>query len=196
MTGALTLSGSIEFGLHVDRCEVDVARCGVDVGMPKEGLHHGEIDAGFGERGAERVTERMRMTAWNSSRRPVIAKDGPQTGRSERLPAAWSFCHHEQPTSRCLWPLGQQVGLDDTRHVHVKGDTAFFGSFAADTQPSSPDVHIGHVEGEHLAGTEPAKDHQSRNGPVPPCPQAPNQRNNFVTVECTREPLGFSKPQG
>ena len=166
------------------------------MGVPKKGLHHGKINAGFGQSSTECVTECVRMTAWDAGQRPVIAEDGPQTGRAERLAAVRTFRHDEQPPGLCLWPLGQQVGLDDTGHVHVKGDPAFFGAFAVHTQPSSSDVHISHVEGEHLAGTKSAKDHQSRNGPIPPRPQAPHQRNDFVAVEGAREPLGFSQAQG
>ena len=192
----LSVSGSIELGLYVSGGEVDVTGGRVDVGMTKQRLHDGEIDARFGERGAEGVPECVRMAAWDTSRRPVIAKDRAQARRGQWLTAVGSFGHDEQPGGLGLWTFGEQVGLNDAGYVHVEWNTAFFGPFAAHAQPPSADVDIANIESQHFAGPQAAKHHQPRHRPVPPGPQAPDQGHDVAGVQRTRQPLGLSNSQG
>ncbi len=161
---------------------MDVTGGRVDVGMAEQRLHDSKIDARFGKCGAERVAKCMRMTAWDASRRPVIAKDRAQARRSQRLTAVGSFGHHEQAGGLGLGTFGEQVGLNDTRHVHVEWNTTFFGPFAAHTQPPPTDVDITNIESQHFTGPQAAKDHQSRHRPVPPGPQAPHQGHDISRV--------------
>ena len=127
---------------------MDVTGGRVDVGMTKQSLHNGEIDARFGKRGAEGVPKRVRVAAWDASRRPVIAKDRAQARRSQRLTAVGSFGHHEQAGGLGLWTFGEQVGLNDPSNVDVKGNTALFGSFAAHSVAKNSTTSVT------LSGTE------------------------------------------
>ncbi len=174
---------------------MDVTGGRVDVGMAEQGLHDGEINARFGECGAERVAKCVRMTAWDTSRRPVIAKDRAQARRSQRLTAVGSFGHHEQAGGLGLWAFGEEVGLNDPSYVHVKWNTALFRPFPADPQPPPTDVDIANIESQHFAGPQATKHHQSRHRPVSPGPQAPHQCHDVAGVQRTRKPLGFSKSQ-
>jgi hypothetical protein len=60
---------------------VDVAGGGVDVGMAKQCLHHGKINSGFGERGAEGVPQRVRVSADDPGQVTVVTKDRAQPSR-------------------------------------------------------------------------------------------------------------------
>ena len=42
---------------------MNVASSGIDVGVAEQGLHHRQVDAGFGQHGAEGVPQRVWMSA-------------------------------------------------------------------------------------------------------------------------------------
>ena len=71
---------------------MEVAGGGVDVGVAEQRLHHREVDAGLGERGPERVTERVRVTGGDAGLVAVIAEDGAKPRRRERLAAPLALC--------------------------------------------------------------------------------------------------------
>jgi hypothetical protein len=54
---------------------MDVARCGVDVGVPQQIPHHREVDAGLGKGGAERMPQRVRVPADDPGDPSVVAED-------------------------------------------------------------------------------------------------------------------------
>lgn len=60
---------------------MDAAGGGVDVGMAQKGLHHRQVDAGFGQRRAERVPQRVRMRGRDAGQAAVVAQDAPQNNR-------------------------------------------------------------------------------------------------------------------
>ncbi len=97
---ALTVAGSIELGFHSDRGDMDVTGGGVDVGVTEQGLHHRQVDTGFGERGAERVPQRVRVTAGHAGQFPVIAEHPPQPLQGERLATGRALGDDEQPAAR------------------------------------------------------------------------------------------------
>ena len=141
---------------------MDVTGGRVDVGMAEQGLHDRQINARFGKRGAERVAKCVRVAAWDASRRPVIAKDRAQARRGQRLTAVRSFGHHEQAGGLGLWTFGQQVGLNDTGHVHVEWNTALFGPFPL-TRSHRPPMSTSRTS---RASTSPARRPQNTINPA------------------------------
>ena len=64
---------------------MDIAGGGVDVGVAEQRLHHRKINTGLGQRGAERVPQRVRMPADDPGQLTVVAEDRAQPGRGQRL---------------------------------------------------------------------------------------------------------------
>src|SRR5450756_1421000 len=93
--GGLAGAGSIELGAHVRGGEVDVSGDGVDVLVAHQRLDDGKVDAGLGQRGTEGVAQRVGVSGRDPGSFPVIAEDGAQPGRAERLAAvrAVSYTH-------------------------------------------------------------------------------------------------------
>ena len=126
---------------------MDVAGGGVDVGMAEQGLHHRKIDTGLGQRGAERVPQRVRMPADDPGQVTVVAEDRAQPGRRQRLTPVRSLGHQEQPTTGRFGSLGQQIHLDDRRDVGIERDAAFPLPLAEHAEPAATDVDIGRRRG-------------------------------------------------
>ena len=163
---------------------MDVTRRRVDVRMTQQCLHHREIDTGFGERGAETVTQRVGVTARHTGEGAVITEDRTQPRRAQRLTARRALRHHEQTLGRRLGPLGKQVGLDHPSDVHIERDAPFLGALAAHPQPSSADVHVRDSKCEHLTGAQTTEHHQPRDRAV----RAP--RRGIVAGLDLRDDLG------
>ena len=167
----------------------------VRLGVAQQGLHHGQIHTGLGQSGAEGVAQGVGMRGRDAGDLAVIAEDPPQPRRGERLPASGALGHDEQPGAGRLGALGEQVGPDHPGDVHVEGDPALGAALARHPQPTSTDVDIGDIEGQHLRRAQPAEHHQPRDGAVPPRAQALQQRHDFSMLERLRKPLGVADPQ-
>ena len=133
--GALTVASSIVFSFHMGGCQMNVTGGGINMGMPQQGLHHGQINASFRQSGAERVAQSMRITGDDSGDDAVVTKDGAQARRGEWHATSGALRHDEQRPAGGLGSFGEQICLDDTGDVTVEGNTAFLGSFARDEQP-------------------------------------------------------------
>lgn len=64
---------------------MNVAGSGIDVGVPEQGLHHRQVDAGLGQHGAEGVPQRVWMSTGDSGDLPVVPEDRAQARRSQPL---------------------------------------------------------------------------------------------------------------
>lgn len=60
------------------RREMDIGQRGVDVIVPHQRLQHRQIDPRLGQRGAERVPQRMRIAGRHPGPHAVIAEHRPQ----------------------------------------------------------------------------------------------------------------------
>ena len=80
----------------MSRGEMDVGGGGVDVVVAHQRLQHRQVHAGLGQRGAEGVPQRVRMTRRHPGLVPVIAEDRAQPGRRQRLAPMRALGHQEQ----------------------------------------------------------------------------------------------------
>ena len=103
--GALTVAGSIVFSFHMGGCQMNVTGGGINMGMPQQGLHHGQINTSFRQRGAERVAQSMRVSGDDSRLDAVVTEDGAQAHRSEWRATSGSLCPRRVATGhRCRRP--------------------------------------------------------------------------------------------
>jgi len=123
----------------------------VDMGVTEKGLHHNKIDTGFGERGPERVSQRVRMTAGHAGQFTVITEHPSQTLECQWQPACRALRDDEQPAARRFGTFDQQIGLDDAGDIDVERDAALLGAFAVDQQPTPADIDIGDVKVKDLS---------------------------------------------
>jgi hypothetical protein len=138
-------TGGIELGLDVGGGEVDVAGDGVGVGVAEQRLHHRQVHARLGQRGAEGMPQRMRVPTRHTRALPVVAEDRPQPGRCQRLATGGALGDHKQPARGRLGSFGEQVGLEQPANVSVQRDPAFLGALAPHPQPAATDVDVGHL---------------------------------------------------
>jgi hypothetical protein len=71
--------------------QMNVTGGGINMGMTQQGLHHGQINASFRQRGAERVAQRVGVAGDDSRLDTVIAKDGVKARRRERCATSRPF---------------------------------------------------------------------------------------------------------
>lgn len=101
---------------------MDVAGCGVDVGVSEQCLHHRQIDTGLGHRGAERMAQCMWVTGEHSGLDPVIPEDRAQSGRGQRLTPIGAFGNQEKTGTCRLGSFGEQIGLDQPCDLNIEGN--------------------------------------------------------------------------
>jgi hypothetical protein len=91
----------------------------------------------------------------------MISKDGAKTSRCQRLAPVRALRHEEQSGARRLGSLGEQICLDQTRDLDIKGNATFLGAFAHHPHPAGADVDVSDIEGEQLPGPQPGQQHQT-----------------------------------
>ena len=177
---ALTAARGIVFGFHVGRGEVDVAGGGVDVRVSQQGLHHGQVHAGLGQRGAEGVPQRVRCPGRDPSGGPVVAEDRPQPGRGQRPPRRGALGHDEQRRRVGVRAFGQQVGCTTAATSPSSGTRRSLPPLPCTVSQRPPMSTSATCQREDLAGAQPAVEHQPGHGQVPAGASPPSSAGHLA----------------
>ena len=94
---ALAGAGIVEGGADVRRGQVDIAGRGIDMIVAHQCLDDRQVGAGLGQRGPERMPQRVRVAVRHARPFPVIPEHGPQPLGGERASPVRSLGHDEQP---------------------------------------------------------------------------------------------------
>src|SRR5450756_3079667 len=107
--------------------------------------------------------------------------------RSPAAVSGWAwFGPFATTNSRVLAASGRaanRLGLDHPGDIDIERHPALLRPLTGDPQPAAADLDIGDVECQDLARTQPAEQHQSGDGPVPPGPQASQQVGGLAPVQ-------------
>ena len=135
------------------------------------------------------------MAGWHAGALAVIAKDAAQPRRGEGLAPMRALRHDEQRLRSRLGALGEEIGLDEAGDLRIEWDGAFLVALADDAHPATPDVHVGHLEAEHLGRAQAGEQHEPGDGAVPLAAKAREQRCGLGPVEPAWQPARLSQRQ-
>jgi len=174
-------------GEDATRCEVQVARGGGEVAVAQQGLHRGQIAAGFEEMGGEGVAERMDAALLGDAgaelrHRVELLGDG-DVDRTRAL-AIGEEPDVRGPNAPVRAPVLEQA-LGE-RHVTVLAALAL-----ADVDGHAVGVEVGDLEGDDLADAEAAGVGGRQQEPMPGVGAGAQQAPDFLPAQDVGQLLGL-----
>ena len=163
--------------------------------VPEQRLDDREVHSGLGQRGPERVPQRMRVGGRNPRLGAVVTEDRAQPGRGQRLTPVAALGDHEQHRRVGDGPFDQQIRLHPADYVSIDRRLSFPTAFAGHPRPALGDVHIGHSKTQYLARAQPGEQHQPGDRSIPPRPQAGQERGYLDAIESAGQSSWLPHPQ-